>query len=616
MKTDPSSLSNLTEITTTHLHLNWDISFDKKIIQGYVVLDLKTLVDNVSKVVLDTSYLDIHNVEYNNSLIQFSLAERRKALGSALTINLPDVLRANTAFQLKIMYATTEKCTAVQYLTPEQTLGKNHPYLFSQCQAIHARAFIPCQDSPSIKLTYSANVTSPLRVIMSALERGVSHGDRPGVSTYSFHQPTTMPTYLIAIASGNLESREISHRSKVWCEPEMIEAAAKEFEDTEKFLAAGEQLLTPYDWSRYDLLILPPSFPYGGMENPCLTFVTPTLVAGDKSGVHTVIHEISHSWMGNLVTTKDWTHFWLNEGHTKFIERKIVGRLYGEQEAQLSCIIGWKALKESVELFGKDSLATVLQPDLSNGVDPDDYFSSIPYEKGFNMLYHVETVVGGPKIFEPFVKSYVQHFASKSITTDDWKNYLYEYMRRVHGQEMVNKLDSIDFDAWIHSPGMPPIQHPETLFDTTLADACYSLASRWNASRDKTDFSDFSSKDIESFTTAQKSVFLERLSDQPSFPDHLLKAMDGFYHLTDVRNSEIRFRWQLVCLKGNYKPIYRHVVSFVTEQGRMKYVRPLYRQLSLATDGGAELARSTFLENKDFYHPIASQLIAKDLGLY
>ncbi|KAI8340869.1 peptidase family M1-domain-containing protein [Chlamydoabsidia padenii] len=613
--TDPSSLSNLQELTTTHLHLNWDISFEKKRIDGHVVLDLKTLTDNVNKVVLDTSYLDIKKVVLNDNSLQFDIAERHQALGSALTIQLPSPLRINTSFQLKIVYTTTDKCTAVQYLTPEQTLGKKHPYLFSQCQAIHARSFIPCQDSPSIKLTYSASVTSPLRVVMSALERGVSTGGRPGVSTYAFHQPTTMPTYLIAIASGNLTSRDLGERSKVWCEPEMVQAAANEFEDTEKFLSVGEKLLTPYDWSRYDLLILPPSFPYGGMENPCLTFVTPTLVAGDKSGVHTVIHEICHSWMGNLVTTKDWSHFWLNEGHTKFIERKIIGRLYGEKEAQLNCIIGWKALKESVELFGKDSKETVLQPDLSNGGDPDDYFSSVPYEKGFNMLYHVEGVVGGPTVFEPFVKSYVQHFASKSITTTDWKDYLYDYMENVHGQSMVDKLNTIDFDTWIHAPGMPPIEHPENLFDTSLAEACYSLANAWNDAREASDLSRFSAKDMENFTTAQKSVFLERLSDMPSLPQQLLKAMDELYQLTAVRNSEIRFRWQLVCLKANYRPIYSHVVAFITEQGRMKYVRPLYRQLNLASDGGAELAQSTFIKHKDFYHPIAGQLIAKDLGL-
>ncbi|CAO3591318.1 unnamed protein product [Absidia cylindrospora] len=611
---DPSSLSNLAELTTTHLHLNWNISFEKKVIEGEVVLDLKTLADNVNKVVLDSSYLDIKQVVLNDTALPFVVAERHQALGSAVTIQLPERLRINTAIQLKIVYSTTDKCTAVQYLTPEQTMGKKHPYLFSQCQAIHAQSLIPCQDSPSIKLTYSAQVTSPLRVIMSALERGVTPSGHFGVSTYSFHQPTLMPTYLIAIASGDLTSRDVGPRSKVWCEAEMVDAAAKEFEDTEKFIATGESLLTPYDWNRYDLLVLPPSYPYGGMENPCLNFVTPTLVAGDKSGVHTLIHEISHSWMGNLVTTKNWTHFWLNEGHTKFIERKIMGRLYGVKEAQLNCIIGWKALKESVELFGKDSNATALVPDLSNGGDPDDYFSSVPYEKGFNLLYHVEGVVGGPSIFEPFVKSYVQHFASKSITTDDWKRYLYEYMEKEHGKPMIDKLNSIDFNAWLYSPGMPPIENPDTLFDATLAQACYSLAKAWNDSRENPDLSKFSPKDMESFTTAQKSVFLEKLSDLPSLPHRLLEAMDGHYQLTSVRNSEIRFRWQMVCLKADYKPIYPHVVAFVTEQGRMKYVRPLYRQLNMAVDG-ADLAKSTFLEHKAFYHPIAAQLIVKDLGL-
>ncbi|KAK4509405.1 54S ribosomal protein img2, mitochondrial [Mucor velutinosus] len=608
---DPSSLANLSEVLTQHVHFDWTISFIEKKIYGHVLLDLITLVPNVSKVVLDTSYLDLKDVSLNGKSLKYTVAERHLSLGSALTIELPETLaQVGTKFQIKIEYSTTDKCTAVQYLEPEQTVGKKHPYLFSQCQAIHARAFAPLQDSPSVKLTYSASVTSPLPVVMSALLSSTDDNN-DGTKTYNFKQNTTIPSYLIAIAAGNLAGREIGPRSTVWCEPEVVEQAAWEFDDTERFIATGESLLTPYEWGRYDLLVLPPSFPYGGMENPCLTFVTPTLLAGDKSAVDVVAHEIAHSWMGNLVTTSNWEHFWLNEGWTVFIERKIAARLHGEPERQFSSIIGWKALKESVELFGEDSPATVLKPDLSSGIDPDDYFSSIPYEKGFNLLYHIEKTVGGPAIFEPYMKAHVERFASKSITTDDWLAHIHEYMEKNHGQEVLDKLKSIDFNLWINGAGMPPV---DPNFDTSLADACYNLAARWDAARDKEDLSEFSTKDVESFTSTQKIVFLERLTDCKPLPHNLLSKMDELYEMSPIRNADIRFRWEQLCVMASYEKIYPSVVEFITEQGRMKFVRPLYRYLYTAKNG-AELAQQTFLKHKHFYHPIAAQLIAKDINL-
>ncbi|OBZ87576.1 Leukotriene A-4 hydrolase [Choanephora cucurbitarum] len=608
---DPSSLSNLSEVTTQHVHFNWNISFTEKKISGHVLLDLITLVPNVSKVVLDTSYLELKSVSLEGKTLEYTVAERHLSLGSALTVTLPETLeKAGTKIQLKVDYATTDKCTAIQYLEPEQTVGKKHPYLFSQCQAIHCRAMSPIQDSPSIKLTYSASVVSPLPVVMSALLTSVDDNGN-GTKTYQFKQGTTIPSYLIAIGAGNLVGREIGPRSTVWCEPEVIDQAAWEFDDTEKFIATGESLLTPYEWGRYDLLVLPPSFPYGGMENPCLTFVTPTLLAGDKSAVDVIAHEIAHSWMGNLVTTSNWEHFWLNEGWTVFIERKIAARLHGEPERQFSSIIGWKALKESVELFGSDSPATVLKPDLSSGIDPDDYFSSIPYEKGFNLLYHIEKTVGGPAIFEPYMKAHVERFASKSITTEQWLAHLHEYMEANHGKEMLEKLKTIDFDLWINSTGMPPV---DPNFDTSLADACYSLASRWDQARDSSDLSQFSSEDVKNFSSTQKIVFLERLTDCEPLPHHLLSKMDELYEMSPIRNADVRFRWEQLCVMSSYENIYPSVVDFITQQGRMKFVRPLYRYLYNAKNG-ATLAQETFLKHKNFYHPIAAQLIAKDINL-
>ncbi|CAG8514396.1 14713_t:CDS:10, partial [Cetraspora pellucida] len=347
------------------------------------------------------------------------------------------------------------------------------------------------------------------------------------------------------------------------------------------------QLLTPYEWKKYDLLVLPASFPYGGMENPCLTFVTPTLLAGDRSLVDVVAHEISHSWMGNLVTTSNWEHFWLNEGWTVFIERKIMGRLHGEKESEFDAIIGWRSLEQDIKLFGPDNVLTALTPKLE-GVDPDDCFSSVPYEKGFNFLYHIQKVIGGPEYFEPYMKAHVKEFSGKSITTDDWQKFLYNFVENNFPEKQA-ALDNIKWDDWFHSPGMPPVRNE---FDQTLAKACSELAERWNCARNNKIFDGFSPFDIEKFTPGQKMVFLERLFDYSPLPHPVIEALNKFYRLMDVRNSEIRFRWQQVCLKSNYDPIFPHVVEFVTEQGRMKYVRPLYRS---------------------FYHPIAAAMIEKDI---
>ncbi|GJJ73186.1 leukotriene-A4 hydrolase [Entomortierella parvispora] len=609
MPYDPTSLSNLDEVKTNHIHLDLAVSFEKKTLSGSAELEIEAIADNVTKVVLDTSFIAIHSVTVAGEALKHTLEKRHEKYGSALTIELAQAVSKGDKVNILIGYATTEECTACQWLEPSQTVGKKHPYLFTQCQAIHARSMVPCQDSPSVKLTYSANINAPLRAVMSAVPTG-EEKQANGTTTFKFHQKTRMPSYLIALAVGNLEGREIGPRSTVWTEPEVIEAAAWEFVDTETFIRTGEELLTPYDWGRYDLLVLPASFPYGGMENPCLTFVTPSLLAGDRSLVDVVAHEIAHSWMGNLVTTENWEHFWLNEGFTVFVERKILGRMQGLQRAEFSAIIGHKAMVESVELYGESHPFTALRPCL-RGEDPDDAFSSIPYEKGFNLLYYLEKHLGGAAVFEPYLKAHVQEFAGRSINTDDWKAFLYSFMEKTFGQEKVDLLNKVDWEAWLAGTGMPPVDNK---FDDTLARACSCLSKKWDQSRHEAHPTEFTPKDLEEFSSTQTTVFLERVSEIDALPHTHLDLMDSLYKLTPVQNAEIRFRWQMVCLKADYEKIYPQVAEFASTMGRMKFCRPLLRSLYHAKNG-AELARETFLKHKSFYHPIAAGMIAKDLGL-
>ncbi|KAH6576470.1 hypothetical protein BASA50_006755 [Batrachochytrium salamandrivorans] len=613
--TDPNSFANSHEAVVRHTHLNLSTDFDAKIINGSVehTIGIVSSVGSRS-LVLDSSYIDIKSVSnaVSGNALEFSVASRHAVFGSPVTIDFGSILKCGDQITVRIEYATTAKCTALQWLDPAQTVGKTYPYLFSQCQAIHARSLLPCQDTPGVKHTYSASVTVPeqLRALMSAVQIGESSVEA-GVKTYTFEQKICIPSYLIAIAVGNIHGKRVGPRSTVWSEPEVVEAAAWEFADTETFIKTGEDLLTPYVWGVYDLLLLPASFPFGGMENPCLTFVTPTLLAGDRSLVDVVAHEIAHSWMGNLVTTMNWEHFWLNEGFTVFIERKIAGRLHGEPVRQFDAIIGLKSLRETVSHFKETGHMeyTCLCPKMT-GQDPDDAFSSVPYEKGFNLLFYLENLVGGPAVFEPYVKAHVEQFSHKSITTSDFKAFLFDYFGKIEDGSLVQKLNAVDWDAWLNQPGMPIVENE---FDRSLSTVCEDMANRWDVARTEVE----PKFDVEEFTkldSNQKVMFLEMLSDRPVFPTSTLDAMDRIYKLTSVKNAEVRFRWQMLCLSSGMERIFPEVVKFASEVGRMKFVRPLYRAL-FKCQNGSELAKTTFLKHRSFYHPICAGMVAKDLGL-
>ncbi|KAJ3135866.1 Leukotriene A-4 hydrolase [Geranomyces variabilis] len=617
--TDPNSFANTDEIKINHSHLALDVDFEKRILAGSVTHTATVVGKNVSQFVLDTSFLSINDVALidgaNSSdaqKLKFELAERDEKFGSRLTIHFASPVAEGQVVNVRIAYATTENCTALQWLTPSQTVGKKFPYLFSQCQAIHARSMVPIMDTPGVKITYSADITGPanLRALMSAIRTGEETvGDK---KVFHFKQETSIPSYLIALCVGNLASIKIGPRSTVWSEPEVIEAAAWEFASTEEFIVTGENLLTPYDWGIYDLLVLPASFPYGGMENPCLTFVTPTLLAGDRSLVDVVAHEISHSWFGNLVTTQNWEHFWLNEGFTVFLERKIAGRLHGQAVLEFDAIIGLKALTESVDHYAeiKRPEFTCLCPRLENQ-DPDEAFSSVPYEKGFNFLFYLEKALGGPSVFEPYLKAHVQKFAHKSINTDDFKKYLYEFYADKEGKTAV--LEAVDWEAWFHKPGMPPVTNH---FDDSLAVACQQLADEWDAARSDPSAAPSSRAAWDAFTSNQKVMFLEKLLQKPHhLPASVLAHFSTLYTMSTIQNAEIRFRWQWLCLIAGYQPIFPEVAAFLGQVGRMKFVRPLYRALDKCGAEGREVAKQTFLKNRTFYHPICAAMVAKDLGL-
>jgi len=609
---DKSSYSNPDAILISSIHLDWNINFDLKLIQGSVKQSCETIIDGTNTIDLDSRSLTIFNVFINKLPVEYKVDEETKALGSKISVTIPSGLRIKgSKYELEFVYSQSTDASAVQWLDKESTAGGQYPYVFTQCQAIHARSLLPCQDAPGTKIPYTAKVTAPkwATVLMSALSES---SNEEGV--FYFTQKVPVSAYLIALAAGNLASREISDRCRVWSEPEVVDAAAYEFSETEEFLQTAESLTCPYVWTRYDILLLPPSFPYGGMENPMLTFATPTLLAGDKSLADVIAHEISHSWTGNLVTNATWEHFWLNEGWTVWLERKIMSRMKGIEFLKLSSQGGYTHLADDINNLGVDNKYTCLCWPMVLGEDPDDGFSSVPYEKGFNLLWMLENITGTPE-FEGFAKAYILNFQSSTVTSGSFKDFFMEYFSSAP-TEVKAKIDSIDWIKIFHTTGMPAHVND---FSNSLSEKAEKLAKYWiDVVTNKGTTINANASDIEGWNTKQVCIFLEALliygSENEPVSNEILVKIDEFYSFTSCNNSEIKHRWQSLCIMSEVEWIIPHVVKFITSQGRMKFTRPLYRAL-FNSKMGKEIAIETFTKNSKIYHPICRKMVASDLKI-
>lgn len=478
---------------------------------------------------------------------------------------------------------------------------------------------LPCVDSPCHKITYTAKVKSKVPILMSALAEGSvrATSSEPGEAfikeegVYRFRQPVGIPTYLIAIVGGTLEFRALASRVGVWAEPTMIDRAEWEFKhDANKFLEAAEATISPYSWTRYDCVVLPPSFPYGGMENANLTTLTPALICGDRSQTDVLLHELAHSWSGNLTSCGNWSSFWLNEGINVWIERVLLQVVHGDEAGPayrgFSYIIGAKALKDALEQFESVKRFQRLVPEFHEGEDPDDAFSSIPYEKGSNLILHLEQTVGGLDLFLPFIKSHFKTFYDRSLTTEEWKQHLFDFY--AGNEEITKKLKAVDWQGWLHGEGLElPVKME---YDNTLAVQAQKLADRWIRlveGKTSIEAERFGPKDIQGWDSNQVVVFLEALHSGPKLSTDLTSQLDTFYSFSDQVNSEIRLRFYEVALEDAKTKYKQEAADWVAKQGRMKYCRVLYRALNKVD---AELAKTTFIKNRSFYHPIAAAMIA------
>ena len=376
---EQSTLSNYLLATVQHHAISYAVDFEARVLRGTV--DYTVLIRGPAReLVLDTNHLVIHSARVDGAESPFLLRPDVEPFGRALCVPISG--EPGSTVVVSVAFETTSESAALQFLAKEMTADKVSPFLFTQCQAIHARLLLPCQDAPGVKSTFTADVTVPTActAVMGAVSTGAPTPSADGATTtYHFAQRVPIPSYLIALAVGRLESRRVGPRSLVYAEPSVVDAAAWEFAETEAFVAAGETLLGPYVWGEYNVLVLPPSFPYGGMENPCLTFVTPTLLCGDRSLTDVLAHEITHSWMGNLVTNATANAFWLNEGHTMMIQRKILGLLHGDAAFHFDAFSGEMALTETIHKFMDrgETEFTKLVPDLA-GIDPGEALLPFP----------------------------------------------------------------------------------------------------------------------------------------------------------------------------------------------------------------------------------------------
>ncbi len=587
---DVHSFSNPDEVLVRHLDLDWEVAFTEKALKGTVVLTVERTAPAGSPLVLDTRGLKIERVETSRdgaafSTARFEMGQPDKILGASLTIPLPP-----EATRVRIAYATGPDASALQWLEPSQTAGKKHPFLFTQSQAIHARSWIPLQDTPAVRVTYSAKVRAPndLFAVMSAENDPKAARD----GQYAFKMPQPVPSYLIALAVGDLAFASLGKRTGVYAEPSVLPKAAREFADTERMVEAAERLFGPYRWGRYDILVLPPSFPFGGMENPRLTFATPTILAGDKSLVALVAHELAHSWSGNLVTNATWRDFWLNEGLTTYIERRIVEEVYGSRRAQMEAVLGRQDLQKEIEkLPDKEE---ILHIDLA-GRDPDDGFTDVPYEKGALFMRALEEIFGRER-FDRFLRGYFDHFTFQSITTGEFVSYLTEHLLETDAARAAR----VPIQEWIEQPGIPAsAPRPSSdAFAKVEQEAQEWLSGKIPAAKIPS----------AAWTTHEWLHFLRALPVPLS--EEKMAELDRAFHLRQSGNSEILFQWLLMAIQSRYEPAYARLEEFLTSMGRRKFLKPLYEEL-VKTPEGKERALAIYRNARAAYHPISVETVDK-----
>ncbi len=573
-------------VRVTHASLDLELDFAARIVRGSVRLDLERR-DAHAPLRVDAQALTITAVRgVDGTPLAHTLTGEDPVLGGTLEVSLRPEDQS-----VAIDYATTADCQALQWLQPEQTHGRRQPFLFTQGQSILTRTWIPLQDSPGVRMTYDARIRAPqgLVPVMSAESLG-----RDEQGAYRFRMPQAIPSYLIALACGDLAFEPISERCGIWADPALVKSARAELEDTERMIVEAERLFGPYRWGRYDLIVLPPAFPFGGMENPRLTFATPTILAGDKSLVALVAHELAHSWSGNLVTNATWRDFWLNEGFTVYFEGRIMEVVYGTERARMERQLAIAELEKTLREL--EPWQTVLHIDLE-GHHPDDGFSDVPYTKGALFLTRIEQLAGRER-FDGFLRRWFDEHAFRSVTTEQFLRFL---DRELIAEDRA-RYAPLNIDEWLTQPGLPadaprPSTDALTRVDRELT--------KWRLSRQVEGI------DTTGWVTQQWQHFLEGL--ESDLDASAMAKLDARFALTQTGNSEVLVIWLRLAIRHGYKPADARLQDFLMTVGRRKFLEPLYKQLA-ATQQGLERAKSIYAGARPRYHAVTAGTIDEILG--
>ncbi len=577
---DLHTQSNAGEINMQHLSLDIAVNFPQKRISGLASWKLSN-PNNIDSVKLDTYELTIDSVLVNGQKTAFRLGAPVQYLGSVLAIPV-----SNDVSRIDIYYQTGPNPPALQWLEPQQTLGKKHPFLYTQSESIYARSWIPVPDGPGIRFTYDARVQVPkgLMALMSA--ENPQQVNDSGI--YHFRMDTKIPAYLLALAVGDIRFSPIDSRTGVYAEPEMIEKARYEFEEVGEMVTAAEALYGPYRWGRYDMIVLPSGFPLGGMENPKLTFATPTIISGDRSLVNLIAHELAHSWSGNLVTNHTWNDFWLNEGFTVYFERRLTESMTDKSYAEMLWELGYQDLQK--EMAHLDSADTHLKLDLT-GRDPDEGLTDVAYEKGALFLRLIEQQVGRER-FDKFLRNYFDTHAFKTITTEKFLEFLRTNLIG-DNKELEKKLN---INAWVYGPGIP----------ANAPRADMARFSKVDAERNKfLQGSAPASLNTNGWTTYEWLHFLRKMPKPLSAAQ--MTSLDNQFDFTHSGNSEIANLWYIMAVAADYKPAYAAMENFLSTVGRRKFLTPLYQEMMQT--GKAEMAKTIYSKYRKNYHPLAQNTL-------
>ncbi len=575
---DLHTQSNADVVLVKHLDLNVEVSFEKKNIQGTATWTIDN-TNNATEFKLDTYDLTVSDVKVDGESVEYGMGEFVEHLGKALIVPI-----SKESKQVAVTYKSGDGATALQWMEPQQTAGKKYPFLYTQSESIYARSWIPAPDGPGIRYTYNATVKVPqgLMALMSA--ENPQEKSEDGI--YHFKNNTPIPAYLMALAVGDLQFKAIDERTGVYAEPVMLDKAHDEFIEVGQMVYTAEDLYGPYRWGRYDMLVLPSGFPLGGMENPKLTFLTPTIISGDRSLVNLIAHELAHSWSGNLVTNATWNDFWLNEGFTVYFERRLTEQMTSKGYADMLWELGYQDLEASVEEIGAESNDTHLKLDLT-GRDPDDGLTDIAYEKGALFLRLIENNVGRERM-DKFLTGYFNEHAFKTITTEKFVTYLNDNL--INGDEEL--AQKIDIDAWVYGPGIPsnaPRADRER-FDKVDAERGKFLSG-----------TSVVELNTEGWTTHDWLHFLRKMPKPLKVEQ--MTVLDATYDFTNSNNSEIADLWYIMSVAADYKTAYPKMEQFLIEVGRRKFLTPLYKEMM--ETGKADMAKAIYEKSRANYHPLA-----------